>query len=300
MDSKRTIETTTDTEPESKRSKTLVTEIHEACMKGETEKVSNLLKDSEKFDMKEIDEKGTLIFALKKGHSEIVEVLLKHGADANSKTKHGDSVLNIASDFGNVAIVRKLLENGANVNLVYELSGYSPLHSASEKGHIEVIDELLKYNPLLDAKDRQKRTPLYLALTHGFLGHINVVKKLVKNGANLNFKNDYFCKTVLHAAASKKDDDLVTFLLENGAKVDIKDHEGKTALHVAVEYDSIKNVTKLLQYGANVDAQDSSMTAYGLRNGITPLQYAILNNNLNIVKKLLEFKANVKLQAGWI
>ena len=145
MDSKRTIETTTDTEPESKRSKTLVTEIHEACMKRETEKVSNLLKDSENFDMKEIDEKGTLIFALKKGHSEIVETLLKYGADANSKTKHGESVLHIASEFGNVAIVRKLLELGANVNAVYKLSGQTPLHSASEKGQIEVVKELLKY-----------------------------------------------------------------------------------------------------------------------------------------------------------
>ena len=189
MVSKRTIETTTDTEPESKKSKTLVTEIHEACMKGETEKVSNLLKDSEKFDMKEIDEKGTLIFALKKGHSEIVEVLLKHGADANSKTKHGDPVLNIASDFGNVAIVRKLLQNGANVNAISKLKGYSPLHSACEKGHIEIVKELLKFNALLDAKELFNKTPLYLASTFGFSGHMDVVELMVKSGANLNLQN---------------------------------------------------------------------------------------------------------------
>ena len=62
----------------------------------------------------------------------------------------------------------------------------------------------------------------------------------------------------MHSAASKRDDVLTTFLLENGAIVDIKDRKGRTALHVAVESENIKNVLKLLQHGANVDLQDNS------------------------------------------
>ena len=284
MDSKRTNEAI-DTEPEFKRSKTLVTEIHEACMKGETEKVANILKDSENFDMKEIDKKGTLIFALKKGHNEIVEALLKYGADANSKTKHGESVLHIASKLGNVVIVRKLLENGANINAVSKISKQTPLHSASEKGQIEVIKELLKYNPLLDVKDTNNKTPLYYAFTFGFSGHMDVVKLLVKSGADIN--NVSMQQTILHIAASKRDDVFTTFLLENGAIVDIKDRKGKTALHVAVESENVKNVLKLLQHGANVDLQDNL--------GLTPLHCAIYWKNLSIVKLLLEFKANIEI-----
>ena len=63
--------------------------------------------------------------------------------DINLKNKVNFTALHIAAKAGYEAIVSKLLEKDAHVN-VLDSEGRSPLSYASENGHLEIINSLLK------------------------------------------------------------------------------------------------------------------------------------------------------------
>mgnify|MGYP003337774630 CR=1 FL=1 len=87
--------------------------------------------------------------------------------------------------------------------------------------------------------------------------NVSMLKRIISSGYNLNKKNSKG-ETLLHLYAYKGDSLAIKYLLEAGAKVNIKDSFGKTPLDYANEVTSSKLLqTKrkkaqkiLLQYGA--------------------------------------------------
>ena len=59
-----------------------------------------------------------------------------------------------------VPVVRFLLSQGANANARDE-NGFTPLHMACSRGHVETLDELLKCGPNVDAQDQLGQTALH-------------------------------------------------------------------------------------------------------------------------------------------
>ena len=59
--------------------------------------------------------------------------------------------------------------------------GRTPLHWASENGHLEVAKLLLANNANVDAADKDGRTPLHFACQNG---HLEVAKLLLANNAD--------------------------------------------------------------------------------------------------------------------
>ena len=121
--------------------------------------------------------------------------------------------------------------------------------------------------------------------------NIDILKLLLKNGANVNAK-DNFGRTPLHGIAfwcnekefKDKYDSIVTtakFLLENGADVNAKDNCMETPLHEAVTIDYNLSLTELLiKNGADVNAKDNC--------GGTPLHKAVSYHMFEAVKLLIE------------
>ena len=58
-------------------------QFHQACIKGDLEKVTNLLKRKEEINAKKLDKRNTLESAVMHGKSEIVKLLLELGVDVN-------------------------------------------------------------------------------------------------------------------------------------------------------------------------------------------------------------------------
>ena len=85
------------------------------------------------------------------------------------------------------------------------------------------------------------KTPLSMA---AFNGEDEIVKYLVKNGANPNqkFKNG---DTILMWAVSNDKIDIVKDLISHGAEINGKDTDGYTALFRAISTDN-ENLVKLL------------------------------------------------------
>ena len=69
---------------------------------------------------------------------------------------------------------------------------------------------------------------------------------------------DQYGRSPLHVAAAVDYAEMVEFLLQNKANIDIKTSgEGQTAMHYAAKNDAINAIQMLLGYGADIDARDS-------------------------------------------
>jgi len=96
--------------------------------------------------------------------------------------------------------------------------------------------------------------------------------------------------TLLHIAARFNCDKIASFLIERGAKVNLRDVLGsETPLHHAVKYgDNIEVVKILIAAGANVNAQE--------RCGAEPLYYALKNNYIRTAKFLIDNGADLLIR----
>ena len=89
-----------------------------------------------------------------------------------------------AAAAGDLSIVRALLADGVDLNSDTEpVTGKTALMTASNEGHVEIVQVLLAAGPEIEATDSEGFTALYWA-TRGH--HEGIVRILVAAGANVN------------------------------------------------------------------------------------------------------------------
>jgi ankyrin repeat protein len=131
--------------------------------------------------------------------------------------------------------------------------GYTPLNVVSTNE--QVTDRL---------------TPLHMAARDG---ELDTVKKLLKQGVDINAASNVSGSTALILAATAGHESVVDVLLDAGAAVDSSDKLGGTALMYASSKGYIGVVNKLLQHGADVsvaspkDQLDSTALTLAAGNG---------------------------------
>ncbi|KAH9169267.1 hypothetical protein EDB89DRAFT_2198624 [Lactarius sanguifluus] len=124
--------------------------------------------------------------------------------------------------------------------------------------------------------------PLYYAVRTGH--RVLVEHVLSGRPQDVNAKGGHY-GTVLHAAVSQRDVEVVWLLLENGADVNIRGIWDQTPLHRA-SVEGLTNVARwLLDRGVDVNAQQYNLS--------TPLLLAALNGRLEVAEILLEHNAEV-------
>lgn len=116
------------------------------------------------------------------------------------------------------------------------------LVTSAEYGKIEEVKFLLKsgIDPNFGIGE-QSTSPLIAAT---IMGHLSVVKLLVKSGANVNGKySDHYIATPIWYAANNGDFEIVKYLLDNGADPTVEDRNGWTPLRQA----KLHNHTKVIE-----------------------------------------------------
>eukprot|EP00736_Rhodelphis_marinus_P003370 Rmarinus@m.17781 len=281
------------------------TQLQDACYRGDVQEAEKLIA----IGALNCAPDDLVHLATFSTRSTIIEVLLRHGMDINSKDKHGYTPLlfmcnhgrgrsirplvALGADLeavdrvgntpllqaiicGHVKVVKELLDLGANVN-AKNFNGEGVLHvvAASRAANPEILTLLLQRGSDMEATDREKRTPLHLAIVQGDLnalelllvagadlqgcdedgnsplhlsvsaGRIETTAMVLKYGADINAVNHAGC-TPLHTAAARGKSDVVAMLVAHKANVAHRNSKGRTALEVAEMYGNIEVVNLLL------------------------------------------------------
>lgn len=135
---------------------------------------------------------------------QVVHELIDQKKDLNQEYKFGiykNTPLNQAIDCRDEEFVGLLLKNGASLNLKTDNEEDSLLHKAVYTGNIKIIKLFLDAGIDINIKDKFDNTVLIAALSCPN-NYNNVIQFLLKNGANPNIKNNNK-KTALLSAVSE-------------------------------------------------------------------------------------------------
>jgi ankyrin repeat protein len=98
-----------------------------------------------------------------------------------------------------IELAKVLIEQGAEVNK----PGWTPLHYAASKGHIEMMRLLIESSAYLDAESPNGTTPLMMA---AYYGTPQSVKLLLEEGADPHLKNQLGLNALAFARQANKTD----------------------------------------------------------------------------------------------
>ena len=288
-----------------------------------------------------------LMWAAAEGHAGIVHELIAAGADVRARVPSGFTPLLFAVREGRLDVVRALLNAGADVNATVPVegprrrfggplprAGISPLLLAVMNAHFELAAALLDAGANPNA-DLTGYTTLH-AITvvrrpgvgdndpapegSGRMTSLELVKKLVAHGANVNAKMtrrvnlnntrmNEIGATPFMLAALTADAELLTVLSALGADPTLTNAENSTALMMAAglatrspgedagtESEVLQALQVLLALGADLNAVDI--------NGETVMHAAAYKNLPKVVKFLAAKGARIELwnrpnKFGW-
>uniref|UniRef100_A0A8C0KSA9 Ankyrin repeat domain 6 n=1 Tax=Canis lupus dingo TaxID=286419 RepID=A0A8C0KSA9_CANLU len=154
---------------------------------------------------------------------------------------HGRTPLHLAANKGHLSVVQILLKAGCDLD-VQDDGDQTALHRATVVGNTEVIAALIQEGCALDRQDKDGNTALHEASWHGFS---QSAKLLVKAGANVLAKNKAG-NTALHLACQNSHSQSTRVLLLGGSRADLKNNAGDTCLHVAARYNHLSIIKLLL------------------------------------------------------
>ncbi|XP_019646871.1 PREDICTED: serine/threonine-protein phosphatase 6 regulatory ankyrin repeat subunit A-like [Branchiostoma belcheri] len=132
------------------------------------------------------------------------------------------------------------------------------LLTAAENGSLRGVKAALEAGADIDYVQpgsliEGRNTALLIA---SFLGHVDVVKLLLRKGASLTKRDAVASSAPLHGAAREGHTEVVDLLVHHGATLDIRDGHQTTPLMAACMYKRVGTVRRLIDLGARVDLTD--------------------------------------------
>ena len=152
-------------------------EFHEACLRGDLDKVTHLLSRKEEIVVKLLDKKFALESAVWHGYPQIVELLLRIGVNVNQRGRLiGFRPLHLAcAKQGNLTIAKILLDNGADINATVKIFKETALHYAVLHQKTSITKLLLKNGCKTNVRNHDGLTTLEIALDKGFVGIVKLM-----------------------------------------------------------------------------------------------------------------------------
>jgi uncharacterized protein len=246
-----------------------LTPLMYAARQGSLEAVQVLTDLGARLDATDPDGMSALVIAIINAHYDVAAALADKGADPNVADVTGmaavyaavdmhtlDPLVNRPAPIGNtshaaVELVQRLLARGANPNATLKApllarqhnfgdaalgNGATPLMRAAKSGDAAMMDVLIEHGANARQRMPNGMTPLSFAVSPArrkpAADALRAAKLCLEHGADVNAQ-DASGATALHLAVATSDD-LVRYLVERGARLDLKDQLGRTPLDVAL------------------------------------------------------------------
>lgn len=231
-------------------------------------------------------------------HPETLRALLDAGASKNDQNDFNMALLN-AARAGNLASVKELIDAGADPNADFSKSvdernaagmtltrvggAGSVLIGAASSGNPEVVREILRFHPDLEARDGEGNTAVIAASEDegdaSEKSRAECIRLLVEAGANVNAKNNRG-NTALHETFLTAVEEE---LLKLGADVNARNNDGETPIFTTVD-DSA--VALYIQHGANLAIRNNKgQTAIESASDDGPLRVEAFRKALQPTRK---------------
>ncbi|XP_046848105.1 transient receptor potential cation channel subfamily A member 1-like [Xenia sp. Carnegie-2017] len=191
-------------------------------------------------------------------------------------------------------------------SIITTKNSQSALVLAAQRGHVRVVEELLKLKADFTLRDDSNRTVLHYAIAYpetlrillkkeidgytpihnaALKGVLESVRILLEYNADLNvFTNNF--RSPLHCAVSSQNSDVVELILANEpALINKFDADRETPLHTAAKYSSPEVVKCLVNNGAMINLENIYKR--------TALLTAAVEGKADVVKYLLDKWAKI-------
>jgi ankyrin repeat protein len=223
----------------------------------------------------------SLFEALRQGEASKVRNAIEDGMDVNIRDADGNTLLIYAAVYAKKSDLEFLLAHGADVNAANK-AGHTALMRAMPD--LAKVKLLVKHGADVNAS-AGGTTPLLIAA--GIRSADDVLQYLIENGATLDrLRKRAEGVTALMSAARVDCEACVRLLLDHGADAKAKTDAGLTALHYAAFKGNLTTVISFLEVGAAVNAADD--------RGLTPLMMAANSKSKDpeVVRLLLDHGAD--------
>jgi ankyrin repeat protein len=187
-----------------------------AAEKGDVQAVKSLLSKGAYIHAQDSEGRCAVVAAAYKNNLESGDLLIAAGADVNMKDNSIQSAYLISTmeGYGFLELLKKTLKAGADVYSTDSDNG-TGLIRASDRGHVEIVKELLKTDIRVNHINRMGWTALFEAilLGGGDERHTEIVRLLVDAGADVNLQDKDGVTPLAHAKNRNYTD--IVKILEN-------------------------------------------------------------------------------------
>ncbi|XP_065676442.1 protein phosphatase 1 regulatory inhibitor subunit 16B isoform X2 [Hydra vulgaris] len=221
-------------------------EIIEAAARNDSDEVASFIKNGFSPNLQNEDGLSALHQAVIEDCVDVVDVLVKNGADLNIKDADFWTPLHAAVACGNFELCKYLCENGASM-VEINTDGNMPIDLVEDNEDIEIY---------LDGKMGALYTEEELEDIRNVVREdmLRDLHDCVLNNRDLNIAGEHG-ETAMHIAAANGYEDVVEYLLDHGAKIDLIDNDGWQPIHAAACWGQEKIIELLVNHGADLDAK---------------------------------------------
>lgn len=213
-----------------------------------------------------------LIKAAEDGHLRLVQRMVQFlGCDVADSG--GWTPLHLAVEKNHLEVVKQLIWSGADVNVISN-DGWTPLHVAVDEGHLNMVRYLLEQGVDVTYPNVSGRTPIHSAAE---LGYIEIVRALCAAGSDINIQDVYGVNPLMLALIGKHES-VIELLISKKVDLNQRDNDRVTAIHLA----ACSNLVHLIPAGSVHDVNCETSA------GRTPLYMAVCRGHTRAVRCLIE------------
>ena len=200
---------------------------------------------------------------IKESDNEYTEVELKNNEESK-KNIIKQAIQFIIDDkavpFKEYIYINDFLQEDMNI-LTTEENGWNALHYSCFYGREEITESLITlFNPsaeLINGLTKDGYTPLHLACIKGHINIVRILLFLKEIDVNILQEKD---GTPLHIACKKNDMQIVSILVSFKANLNLKNSDGKLPIDLTTD-DNIKKIIKKAKIYSSKDEENNSLTS---------------------------------------